>query len=153
MKVSFLYTLKIITWVWFIFLLFASRQVKNALWLLCLFSFPCLVMSLNISLYIRWLFIYFTFFVNGIHFQWDQWWKSNDGIVRQCRSCKSRPCSPRLSLQHLPVIFIPQPRGACIPGKVLDLFYICRRGCVCVCVCVRAHTCSIVFDTLWPHGL
>ena len=144
MKASFLYTLKIITWVWFIFLLFANLTCEECT-LVVVFIFISLLSNELEHLSIYSLVIYLFFFLC----EWDpfsmgsvmkkEWWNCQAVLELQIKALqpKAQPPTPSCNVYTTAKRSTHTWESA---GSVLNLQErVCVRVCVYVCARVLNH--------------
>jgi len=149
MKASFLYTLKIITWVWFIFLPFANLTCEECT-LAVVFIFISLLSDELEHLSIYSLVIYLFFFLC----EWDpfsvgtvmkkEWWNCQEVLELQIKALqpKAQPPTPSCNVYTTAKRSTHTWESA---GSVLNLQErVCVR--VCMCVCMRAQSCLTLCD-------
>ena len=144
MKASFLYTLKIITWVWFIFLPFANLTREECT-LAVVFIFISLLSDELEHLSIYSPVIYLFFFLC----EWDpfsvgtvmkkEWWNCQEVLELQIKALqpKAQPPTPSCNVYTTAKRSTHTWESA---GSVLNLQErVCVHVCVCVCACVLNH--------------
>ena len=86
---------------------------------------------------------------NLIHFHFIYIAPSGPWIGEACRKHRE---FRELTLKNLRTLLLRCSRN-CKSFVILMFVCVCVHVCVCVCVCVCAYVCSVLSDSLRPHGI